>query len=533
MIDPTAALLRAGLYGRVSSDEQRENQTIRTQQEAITRYLEAGPEFEVAGWYLDDGVSGTIPMASRPEGSRLIRDAAAGLFQVIVVYRFDRIGRDDIDPLIVWRELERLGVRVFSITEGWAEPLMYAIRIAMGANDRRMFLERSAHGMNRAAREGRYTGGIVSLGYRVEGKKPHARLVPDDSIMWSDRTAADVVRMIYRWLAVDGGSCRWIAEELNRLGVPTHYAREGRGVRGNRTQGLWRAGHVRNLVVNTVYKGELQYGRRSSRLREVISAAVEPLVTPETWHAAQDALARNRISAKNTRRTYVLRSVIRCGLCGLTYCGVPGRPDIWWYRCNGQIVERGPFERRCAAQALRGPELEAEVWRDIERWLRNPSDLLDELDVDGERDAGRAVAEAESVTLATALVTLDAQRAKALDLNIRGRLTDDELEAALERIASEHAEIERRLESLEPPAEPEEQPQAAIDLLAELRRRLDEGLADAERQEVVRLLVRRIVVHTEVLEPRKKRARIVVEYRFPNLGVVATDTGTGSWRRQA
>jgi hypothetical protein len=44
--------------------------------------------------------------------------------------------------------------------------------------------------------------------------------------------------------------------------VPTHYARDGRGVRGAVTQGQWRAGRIRNLVVNPVYKGSLTYGRR-------------------------------------------------------------------------------------------------------------------------------------------------------------------------------------------------------------------------------------------------------------------------------
>ena len=87
--------------------------------------------------------------------------------------------------------------------------------------------------------------------------------------MWSDLSAADVVRRIYDHLAVDGWSCPRIAEEFNSFGIPTSYRRDGRGVRGKRTQGLWRSGHIRNLVVNPVYKGILQYGRTIYSARTV------------------------------------------------------------------------------------------------------------------------------------------------------------------------------------------------------------------------------------------------------------------------
>ncbi len=62
-------------------------------------------------------------------------------------------------------------------------------------------------------------------------------------------------------------------------------------------------------------------------------------------------------------------------------------------------------------------------------------------------------------------------------------------------------------------------------LLEDLRRRVEDGLSDAQRAEVVRLLVARIVVNTEFAS-RPKRARITIEYRFPR--VVSTYNGTGS-----
>jgi hypothetical protein len=132
---------------------------------------------------------------------------------------------------------------------------------------------------------------------------------------------------------------------------------------------------------------------------------------------------------------------------------------------------------------------------DIERWLRDPGDVLDELDGRAERDAHGAVAVAESVTLARALEALEAQRRQALDLSIRGRLTDVELDAQLDRIAADKTTLAARLAALEPSGSPDV-PEAAMDLLSELRASLDAGLTDEERQAIVGLLVR-VTIHTE------------------------------------
>jgi len=57
-----------------------------------------------------------------------------------------------------------------------------------------VFHERSADGMETAAREGRYTGRRDSIGYRIEGAKRSARPVPDETLMWGDLSAANLVR---------------------------------------------------------------------------------------------------------------------------------------------------------------------------------------------------------------------------------------------------------------------------------------------------------------------------------------------------
>jgi site-specific DNA recombinase len=523
-------LRRVVTYERVSSEDQRERQTIVTQTEELARRLRDDSGVELIERYADDGVSGAIPFADRPAGQRLLADAARGRFQEVWIYRIDRLGRDDIDPLIVRRDLERLGVAVHSVTEGAIDAFMYHIHVAVAAQERRILMDRSAAGMDRAARAGRYTGGIVPYGYKVEGIKQTAGLVPSDTMIWGDWTEAELVRRIYHWLALDEWSCRRVADELNRLGVPTAYQKDGRGIRGKKTQGKWRPGRIRNLVVNPVYKGDLQYGRRSKREggREVIKAEIEPVVSQEMWDAAQATLAANRIIPKNGRRIYPLRSLIVCGLDGLKYSGSTNR-GITWYRCNGQMVERGPVEGRCRAKSIKGEDLWPLVWADIERFLRDPGDLLDELRAEREMNSAAAVAEAQRTTLEAALLDVAGRRQRMIEAYERRVITVDDLEERLKAIDEEKLGLEERLRALEPPPEPQPEP-LAEDLLAEIRRHLDAGLDDAQRQKIAQLLVKRITIHTEWVDGRKQ-ARAVVEYRFP--AVVDTFTGRDSWRPPA
>jgi hypothetical protein len=169
------------------------------------------------------------------------------------------------------------------------------------------------------------------------------------------------------------------------------------------------------------------------------------------------------------------------------------------------------------------------VWDDIERFLHNPGDILEELTREREMEAGLAIAEAELVTLEAALEQLSQRRKKAIQLNLRDLISESELAELLVEIVREQEGIEERLKELQADlAQPVEPP--SPDLLEELRRRLDEGLTETQRQEIVQLLVKGITVHTDVTIEGKK-VRVLIEYRFP--AVVNVNAGTGFGRQPA
>lgn len=84
--------MKAAIYCRVSTEEQAQAGTIDAQVQFARRYCDLN-QVQIVEWYLDDGVTGTIPISDRPSGKRLMGDAKAGRFETVLVYRVDRFGR--------------------------------------------------------------------------------------------------------------------------------------------------------------------------------------------------------------------------------------------------------------------------------------------------------------------------------------------------------------------------------------------------------------------------------------------------------
>ena len=152
------------LYLRVSTEEQRERQSIATQREFAERYC-ALHQLAVSAVYADDGISGTLPLSSRPAGARIMPDARLHRFDQLLVYRLDRLGRETRLTLEAVAELEQCGVRVSSLTEEFdtataSGRLMLTLLSGFAAHEREVIRERSMAGSQRVAESGGWLGGV-------------------------------------------------------------------------------------------------------------------------------------------------------------------------------------------------------------------------------------------------------------------------------------------------------------------------------------------------------------------------------------
>ena len=127
MPDKTAVtdIVRAALYARVSTDDQATRGTIEAQINALRQTV---PHWgmEIVAEYLDDGVSGTLPLEERTEGSRMADDAQDGKFDVLVFYKVDRLARSLRNFLNIVDFFEDIGVGLRSMTETFDTQLPWA-----------------------------------------------------------------------------------------------------------------------------------------------------------------------------------------------------------------------------------------------------------------------------------------------------------------------------------------------------------------------------------------------------------------------
>jgi len=545
--------MAVGIYFRVSTEEQRERQSIATQRDFAERYFSLhGPVTSIS--YADDGVSGTIPLERRPEGNRMLRDARLKKFDQVLVYRLDRLGRDTRLILNAVDELEKCGVRVRSMTEEFdtataTGKLMLTMLSGFAAHEHAVIRERSLAGTNRVATAGAWLGGIVPFGYRKAGSKAAWRLVvSDEAIPGVDLSEAEVIRMIYRLAAVERRSCHFIAARLNELRIPCAYQRDdrlvSRGKRKQRTSGLWRPARVRNMLINTTYKGLHQFGKRTSNKgRTLISRPVPAIVDEKTWDKAQENLkAHFLFGVRSTRNQYLLRGLMKCSLCELTYIGVanirPSGKHEFYYRCNGNHGARGLYGangERCPSKAVRGEELESTVWADVEEFLRKPGIVIERLQARMRNDASDTAKDKERLRRLRVLLEGKAgERNKVVGLFRRGRLNDAELDQQVEEIdeeaaglAAQIAELEGKLGSADSNGPVLENAEA---LLKRLRARLDQPLTYERKRQLVELLVGGIRIET-IRDGEKRENIVTVTYRFPS--AVDTRTDRGSSRQPA
>jgi site-specific DNA recombinase len=320
--------------------------------------------------------------------SEALKAGAKGEISRVYVFNTDRLGRDLLEMLLFLRQLDDMGVDCWGAEKGQqlkGDDFIFQIEGALAGRERQEILCRTQDGLLRAIKGGKYSGGIVAYGYRIntESKKLEIEL-----------TEAEVVRMMFGWCVDERISCVKIADRLNAMGIPTRYQKDGRLIRrkGKRvpekTDGIWRAGRVRNMIRNPGYMGRWEWGKRSKKRRQgdIIPGYCPPIVSAEIFTKAGNILTQNQLlSTRNGHRQYLLRGLIKCDICGKTFCGSysmvgPNRSkEKAYYQCNGKTQWRKLGKPRCSAPSLRAEEIESVVWEDIKNFCKSPSIVLDQL----------------------------------------------------------------------------------------------------------------------------------------------------------
>lgn len=514
---------KIAVYCRVSSDEQAERGTIDNQITFAQQYADLH-HLDIYDVYKDDGVTGTIPLQDRPEGHRLLQDAADERFTLVVFYKMDRLGRSTRVILNAVEALSQHGVGVQSMSEPFdtATPsgrFMLTMFAGVAELDRANILDRMYQGTLRHARLGKWCGGPAPFGYRLQDGY---LVISEEPMPGQQLSEADVIRMLYS-KTIEGWSALRLAQHLNALGVPNKYTLRGNVAAGS---GKWHQSKILYILHNTLYYGERSFGKMSkNNNKNIIPQQVPAIVSKETWDAAQAAVEQHSIMPKFIkRRSYLLRGLIRCGLCGHTYVGTYYKRKAGnsiYYVCNAKNT-RGVTPEPCKGQTLRGEWIESLVWEDCLRYIKQPDVIAVDEDCRYLQSSDDIKKEIDAAT--AQLKQLDQERQTVISLCRQGIITAADLDGQLSEITEKQNTLQQTLDGLNrqnlvTKEDAEKRVKEIADILDGFRQQLQSGgeLSFDAKQGIIRTLVKQITVHTE-LQPGAERdiptVRVCIDYNF-------------------
>src|SRR5215813_12349776 len=388
----------AAIYARVSSEQQREENTIASQTASLIEFAKSHDLEVPKEWvFEDEGYSGAT--LERP-GLERVRDLAAeGQIQVVLAYSPDRLSRKYAYQILLIEEFARHGVEALFVKspqgDSAEDQLLVQFQGMIAEYERAQILERSRRGKRHRAQAGEVS--VLSgapYGYRYIRKTDE---VPAAYVV--DEAEARVVRRVYEMYTVEGFSIGEITRRLNREGVPARRASR------------WERSVVWGVLRNPAYRGVACFGKtrisvrtrvmRPQRRRgtttpsstaghqrpreEWIEIPVPALVTEESFARAQELLYQNKIRSR--RRTIVpsvVQGLVSCAKCGYALSRTSTQTSarkIHYYKCIGSDSWRKLGGPVCDnGRLIRQELLDQIVWAEVIRLLEDPTLIQRELD---------------------------------------------------------------------------------------------------------------------------------------------------------
>jgi len=507
----------AAVYARVSSERQRQDETIHSQTVGLRELsVDRGLVLPEDLIFEDEGFSGAT--LTRPALERLRDRAAEGAFEVLLCHAPDRLARRYAYQVLLLEELARQGVEVIFAKEpergGTPEDeLLRQFQGMIAEYERAQIAERTRRGKLHRARGG--SQAVMSgapYGYRYVKKSEHM-----EGFWEVNEAQAQVVREVFDRYVNDGVSIGELARWLTDRGIPTRTGKtrwdrstiwamlrnpayRGQGAFGKTKTAERHGGPTRT----TRQRGE-RHGRRLTRTDQPAEKwtliPVPPLVTEETFALAQARLVDNAHFAKrNTKELTLLQGVLVCRECGYSCyraCTRTSNKRISYYRCIGQDGWRHPDGKRCTSRPVRADELDPLVWAQVRRLLENPELVRVEIDrrLAALRTEHPAARRREAIE--RDLTRAGQATARLIEAYQEQLISLEELRARMPAQRKRQSTLQAQLDSLDAELHDAETYLQLADTLDGFLGRLADGLDQldtAGQQRVLRLVVREVLI---------------------------------------
>ena len=515
---------RVAAYCRVSTDSEEQLNSYAAQQNYYTQKIEENPDWEMAGIFADEGLSGTS-MKKRAEFNRMIAACKRGRIDMILTKSASRFARNTVDCLKVIRTLKARGIAVIfekeninTLTES-SEFLITLFSSFSQAESESMSLN-IIPGIRQSMKEGNIPFQYSrTLGYR-RGPDGKPEIDPEE---------AETVRLIYtRYL--EGRSLGDIQRELIEKNIPT-----AAGIQG------WSRQVIQNILTSEKYIGDglrqktyttgpignKKIVKNNGELPMYYTRDNHPAIIPrDIYYRVKEEMARRASKRKVMQKTakteqgkysarYALSELLVCGECGTPYKRCTwarnGKKRIVW-RCvsrlefgtkychNSPTLDEDRLYRAIVAALNEYGALQAEVRADVLE--------LTELAQSGGEDGGMSLWE-----LRQKLDALTAEQAALVDKILETK-DDSELNAQLETVT---AEKQRVLAQIAACQQDQEQQAAQASRRQEMEAWLDRQpmcLTEYDDTLTRRFVERITVVDAETIQVRIRDTEVVIEQKI-------------------
>lgn len=355
--------LKVAAYCRVSTETEEQATSYEMQVEHYTNYITGNPEWELAGIYADDGISGTNTK-KRDEFNRMIEDCMSGAIEMIITKSISRFARNTLDCLQYIRKLKEKNIAVFFEKENINTmdakgELMLTIMASLAQQESLSLSQNVKMGLQFRYQEGKVqVNHNRFLGY-TKGKDEKLVIVPEE---------AAVIRRIYREY-LEGASLQDICNGLMEDGILTGAGKE-----------RWIPSTVKKILSNEKYIGDALLQKtvtldflekkRTTNTGQAPQYYVEDshdaIIPRDKFMLVQEEMIRraNLRTGKKKRiysSKYALSSLCTCEKCGDIYRRIAwnnrgNHSNVW--RCCSR-VKGGPAA--CDSPTMKEEDLQAKV----------------------------------------------------------------------------------------------------------------------------------------------------------------------------
>ncbi len=355
--------LRVTDYARVSTEQERQLNSLKNQVEHFDEMIKSNPHWEYVNGYVDEGITGTTTL-KRDAFMKMLNDAKKGKFDLIITKEISRFSRNTLDSIKYTRELLEYGVAVLFVNDNinTALPdaeLRLTIMASMAQDEIRRLSERVKFGMHEAIKKGHILGNNLLYGYRKDKETNHLYIIEEES---------KVVKRLFTLYGIENYSLNKIAMIFNDEGIKTI---------GNKK---WCVATLSRMLKNPKYKG--YYCGKKSEVVDYMSKKVSkfnekdwimyknidlipPIIDESLWDLVNEKLSKKVRNKVIEKKIYPLSSKLYCAndLC-LFHRRITCQNDVTWL-CS-DYLKYG--KKKCSSPNIRESEIYS-IFRKILEYL--------------------------------------------------------------------------------------------------------------------------------------------------------------------